>query len=341
MDERIKFELKKVSLLAFKIAIGSSLAYYIAERILHLQFASSAGIVTLLTLQTTKRDTIKMSLRRLFTFFLTYGICFLLYHLIDLAWFDYGIYLLIAVFLYEWFGLRKIVSANAVTATHFLSTQDFSFEFMLNELLLVIIGITIAIILNMFHIYNTEENNIIKCMRHVENDMKNILLELAGYLKCQSMGSNVWNDMRTLEGWLDRFSNLAHDYQGNTFVSHPEYYINYFRMRKQQCVVLHNLHSEMRRLRKLPEQANIIAEYIMTLTNYITEMNDPEEQMKELNILLENMKSEPLPKNREEFESRALLYHILMDLEDFLLFKRKFIESIDEEQFRIYWNKQV
>ena len=112
-------------------------------------------------------------------------------------------------------------------------------------------------------------------------------------------------------------------------------------MRKQQCVVLHNLHSEMRRLRKLPEQANIIADYIMTLTNHITEMNDPEEQMKQLNILLENMKSEPLPKNREEFESRALLYHILMDLEDFLLFKRKFIESIDEEQFRIYWNKQA
>lgn len=39
------------------------------------------------------------------------------------------------------------------------------------------------------------------------------------------------------------------------------------------------------------------------------------------------MKKEPLPVTREEFESRALLYHILMDLEEFLIEKKRFVTS--------------
>ena len=39
-----------------------------------------------------------------------------------------------------------------------------------------------------------------------------------------------------------------------------------------------------------------------------------------------------LPKTREEFENRAVLYHIMMDLEDFLLCKQKFIKYLDRRK---------
>lgn len=340
MDERTKFKLKKVLFLALKIGIGGSFSYYVAEHILHLQFASSAGIVTLLTLQTTKWDSIKLSFRRILTFFMTFAACFVLYHVVRVTWLDYGIYLLLMVFFCEWLGWRNAISVNAVIGAHFLSAHDFSFEFLINELLLVLIGISVALILNLFHIYNTQESSIVKSMRHTEEEMKKILLELAGYLKYQAMGEHVWNDIKALENKLDEYSDLAHEHQNNTFVSHPEYYINYFRMRKQQCGILHNLHSEMRRLRNIPEQANTVAEYIQGMTEYVTEMNDPTELMEQLGILLKDMKAQPLPESRDEFESMAMLYHILMDLEDFLLFKKRFIETIDEVQFLIYWNRK-
>ena len=64
---------KRALLLAGKIAIGSSLAIYSAE-LLHLQFSSSAGIVTLLTLITTKKGTLKLSIARVITFFLAAGV---------------------------------------------------------------------------------------------------------------------------------------------------------------------------------------------------------------------------------------------------------------------------
>lgn len=340
MTERMKFKLKKVLFLALKIGIGGSLAYYLAEQVLHLQFASSAGIVTLLTLQTTKWDTFKLSFRRILTFFLTYGTCYILYHVIRASWFDYGIYLLLMVAFCEWLGWRNAISVNAVIGAHFLSAHDFSVEFMMNELMLVVIGISVALILNLFHIYSTQESSIVKAMRHTENEMKKIFSELAGYLRHQSMGEHVWRDIKALEEKLEDYLDLAHEHQNNTFVSHPEYYINYFNMRMQQCGILHNLHAEMRRLRNLPKQAEVIADFMDLLAEHIHEMLDPKELMVHLQKMLDDMKTQPLPISREEFESRALLYHIIMDLEDFLSFKQRFIDEIDEEQFLIYWNKE-
>lgn len=51
------------------------------------------------------------------------------------------------------------------------------------------------------------------------------------------------------------------------------------------------------------------------------------------------MKQEPLSASWIEFESRAILYHVLMDLEDFLLFKKKFVEELSEQKRMIYWEK--
>lgn len=122
---------------------------------------------------------------------------------------------------------------------------------------------------------------------------------------------------------------------------HTSYYGRYFEMREKQCEALHNLHYEMEKIKQVPRQAAVIAEYIHYLSRHVTEMNDPENQLKRLEQLSNDMKKEELPKTREEFESRAVLYHILMDLEDFLNYKRQFVERIDDTQFQIYWKKEV
>ena len=60
---------KRALLFACKIALGSSMAISTAE-LLNLQFSSSAGIVTLLTLSVTKKGTLRLSAARIATFLL-------------------------------------------------------------------------------------------------------------------------------------------------------------------------------------------------------------------------------------------------------------------------------
>lgn len=340
MSEKTKLKFRKMLLLSAKIAIGSSVAIYIAE-LLHLQYAASAGIITLLTVVTTKWETLRLSILRLLTYVISVAACWLIFSLIPSIWIEYGLFLFVIVLLGEWMGWRSTLSVNAVIGTHFLTTQDFTIKFMLNELMLVVIGIVIAILLNLVHINNAHENGIIKSMRHVEHQMKQILIELAGYLSQKSSGSRVWDDLRKLESELDEFLELAYEYENNTFVTHTEYYIHYFEMRMKQCGALHNLHSEMRRMRKMPKQAHIVADFILGITQHVTEMHDPKIQMQELEQLLDELRNEPLPESHEEFENRAELYHVLLDMEEFLLYKKRFVEEIDETQFRVYWKQEI
>ncbi len=329
MDENKLLKLKKHALLALKIGVGGSLAYYVAQA-LDLTNASSAGIIALLTLLTAKTETIRLSWQRLLSFVASFVLCFVLFYVIQTPWLDYGIYLGFSVFVCELLGWRSVISVNAVIGAHFLSSGNFTPEFLLNEFLLVVIGVVIAIVFNLFQHNNAHESAMVQRMQYMESKMTNVLLELAGYLRHQSMGDHVWEDLEEIERELDISSDMAHEYHLNTFGAHSEYYINYFRMRKQQYGILHSLHTEMNRISELPKPAEIVADFITEISKHVTETNEPKALIDQLRVLVQDVQEHELPKTKEEFENRALLYHILKDMEDFLLFKQHFVESQDE-----------
>ena len=336
MNTELKLKIKKITMLSIKIAIGSCLSIYIAT-LLQLDFAISVGIITLLTILTTKWETLKLSLLRILTFLISVLILWIISNYIESNWIAYGVFILLIVFISEFLGWGATISTNAVVGTHFLTTHDFSFEFIMNEALLVGIGISFAILVNLFHDTNHQKSRIIRDMRETESKLQEILKELANYLYNNPMGNNVWSDIIALENNLEVYIERAFEYHNNTFQPHHNYYTHYFEMRARQCSILHNLHYEMKKIRRLPSQAEIIAEYVSYLKEYVVEMNDPRKQIERLEQLFEDMKQEELPKTREEFESRAILYHILMDLEDFLILKRRFVDSLDDRQLNKYW----
>lgn len=336
MNTELKLKIKKITMLSIKIAIGSCLSIYIAT-LLQLDFAISVGIITLLTILTTKWETLKLSLLRILTFLISVLILWIISNYIESNWIAYGVFILLIVFISEFLGWGATISTNAVVGTHFLTTHDFSFEFIMNEALLVGIGISFAILVNLFHDTNHQKSRIIRDMRETESKLQEILKELANYLYNNPMGNNVWSDIIALENNLEVYIERAFEYHNNTFQPHHNYYTHYFEMRARQCSILHNLHYEMKKIRRLPSQAEIIAEYVSYLKEYVVEMNDPRKQIERLEQLFEDMKQEELPKTREEFENRAILYHILMDLEDFLILKRRFVDSLDDRQLSKYW----
>lgn len=325
-------------MLAFKIGIGSSIAIYIAQT-LHLENAVSAGTVTLLTLMTTKRETIKLSIARLATFSITILMAWLTFSHINSILIAYGVLLTFVVFLAETFGWRATISVNSVVSAHLLTHQDFSVAAIWNEFLLVLIGIVLAIILNLFHANYSHKKKIVSDMRDVERKLQAFLKELAAYLLGKEIQGNVWDNICDLEDQIQEHIRNASEYLANTFQSHPEYYIAYFEMRYEQCRVLHNLHDELVKIRSIPKQAIVIAEYMLYLSEYVIEINHPTQQITRLNEIFADMRNEDLPKTRDEFENRAMLYHILMDLQDFLSHKSEFVNQLDQTQLTRYWNE--
>jgi uncharacterized membrane protein YgaE (UPF0421/DUF939 family) len=169
-----------------------------------------------------------------------------------------------------------------------------------------------------------------------------ILGAMAAYLSNRDMQINVWERITKLEQDLSDYIVDANEYQNNTFHSHPGYYIDYFEMRLKQCVVLHNLHNEMKKIRKIPTiPSQIVAEYMLYMADYVVEINLPEKQMEHLEDVFAELRKQPRPEDAEDFENRAIIFHILLGLEDFLNHKKRFVEQMCETQKEIYWMKTV
>ena len=330
---------RKIVLKGLKIALGSSIAIYLAT-LLKLNYAISAGTITLLTIVSTKWDTLKLSVMRMITLAATIFTAWVVFTHVPNEWLAYGIFVFFVVIICEMLGWGATISVNAVVGAHLLTEMEFDLEFIANEGLLVIIGITMAILLNLFTGNKRSKKELVSHIRYVDDQLQTILRELAGYLCDQETQVKIWDEIIALEEMVKGFVLEASEYQDNTFSSHPGYYIAYFEMRLGQCSVLHNLHYEMKKIRNMPSQAGIIADYILYLSDYVVELNTPTKQLERLRGIFDNMKKEPLPKSRDEFESRAILYHILMDLEDFLIFKKRFVEELNEKQRKIYWRGQ-
>ena len=335
MDKR---KLRKTLLLAIKIAVGSSIAIYAAE-LLDLEFATSAGSITLLTLVTTKWETVKLSIARIITFVITVLLGSLIFLHLSSDWIGYGIFVFLIVIICDLLGWKATISINAVIGTHLLTAGTINIQLIFNEFLLVFIGIMIAVILNLFNDYRSQKQEIKKNMRYTEQQLQMILRDVAAYLSNENMHKNIWDDIRELESKLKLFVIYAFEYQENTFQSHTGYYVDYFKMRSLQVHILHSLHYQLKKIRTIPTQAKIIADYILYIADYVIEVNVPIDQLERLYLIFKDMEAAPLPLSWPEFESRALLFHILMDIEEFLKAKKRFVEALDEKQLKKYWNK--
>ena len=242
------------------------------------------------------------------------------------------------VIIAEMLGWGATISVNALIGMHFLEVRDFEFDFIANEFMLVLIGITMALVLNLFYDYGSQRKALVENMRYTEERLQMILGEISAYLANKEMQRNVWDDICALEKEVQGFIQDAYEYQDNTFQSHPGYYIDYFEMRMKQCNVIHNLHYEMKKIRHMPDEAMIISSYVFDMLVCVKEYTVPTAQLDELHELFAIIRKNPLPKTREEFESRAMLYHILMDLEEFLVFKRRFVDGLDDKKRKLYWD---
>ena len=78
-------------------------------------------------------------------------------------------------------------------------------------------------------------------------------------------------------------------------------------------------------IRMLPEQTTKVADFFCEIETQYHRENDVADLLKQLEEMLNDMKNEKLPSNRDEFEARAVLFYILKQLDEFLMLKNSFV----------------
>ena len=315
-----------IGLRTLKTVIGAVFATIFAS-ILGVNYAVSAGIITILSLENTKKKSIKVAVKRTKATIIALIIASILFMLLGFNTYVFGLFLLIFIPITSELKISQGIVVASVLVSHILVDKQINFNVIINELLLMGIGAGVALILNMY--MPTFEKELIKGKDDIEVLIKEIIIDMASSLRNQSVSIIEQQLYNCLEEKLKSLKKIAYINMENCLFGDVEYYVNYIEMRTMQFEAMKNMRKHFRRMFKTFYQTNLVADFIEVIGNDIGKDLPMKEFFERLEILRMDFELQDLPKTREEFENRALLYQFLNDIEQFLDIKRKFNKRLE------------
>lgn len=132
-----------------KTAIGAAVGMLIAQS-LGLKYGTAAGVIVILSVQSTKRQSVKIAIQRMGAFFLALFLSSLLFNAAGFTPIIFGVFLLIFVPLAARFKLNEGIVVSSVLVTHLLVEKTTEVPLIINEILLMLIGVSTALVLNLY-----------------------------------------------------------------------------------------------------------------------------------------------------------------------------------------------
>lgn len=313
---------KEETIKLIKYVTGSVTAVLLAAA-LQLQFAYAAGIITLLTIQDTKKETVRITGKRMIIFVIMTILSALVFPLAGYHVWAFGIVLIPYLFCCMALDMKEAIAPIAVLCTHYISAQSCSPAMIMNEFLILIIGAGIGTVWNLF--MPDGRHRLLNYQKTVDDKMVYILHRMARYIGLEDKSDYTGSCFEELDAMLADLKKEALRYMNNHLITEDDYYYEYMQMRARQCVILKRIYADIIRLTTTPEQGKKLADFIQRTADEFEEQNDVSTLLAELEQLHDYYAQQELPVTRQEFENRSMLYHILEDMKVFLDIKKKFI----------------
>lgn len=307
-----------------RITFAALFSILIAEFI-GLENSMSAGIIAILSILDTRLETVKTALARFLSTLLAFAVATIIFLIFGFSVYSFGIYLAIYIPLAYLGKVEAGIAPCSVLVTHFIIAQSVSWKWQINGLLIMVIGLVLALIFNMW--IPSYDKKLEKHVRQIEKQMTLVLFLLEKYFIGGSQATTrIENELSELCDQVLEFDDLALiEYENTSFSSSiKDYYVKYAQMRKQQYDILDRMIEVLPSIVENTEENRILASIFGETAEQLDEKNPGIALLENIEKLYTIFRESELPKTREEFENRAILYYILTDFEKFLILKRDF-----------------
>ncbi len=211
---------------------------------------------------------------------------------------------------------------GSVLSTHLLVSNPIDIYWIINEFGLTLIGIGVALIFNLFTEsleHKFEENKL-----NIEEGYRKILYSMGETLITHAVPIDEQRVLEEIEENIAATKALALEINNNYLFKEKTQFIKYIDMRIMQMDTMKRMKKHFQRFYMKYEQTKMLSDLTKEVANNLSEENDCLELINKVNFLRDVYKQMDLPKSRDEFENRALLFQFLNDLEEFLQIKRDY-----------------
>jgi uncharacterized membrane protein YgaE (UPF0421/DUF939 family) len=311
-----------------KTSVGAAVSMIVASAI-GLDYSVAAGVITILSVQNTKKKSLDLAVMRIGSTLLALLIGAAAFTLLGYSAVAYGVYLLFFIPSAAALGFNDGIVPSSVLVTHLLLERSVSLPLLGNEVMLMVIGAGVGIILNIYmpKLEKQLNNDVVE----IERLMKRVLSSMSMSLSTQTVPLDEEKLYKELDEKLKAGYERALKDAGNHLVKDVRYYLRYMEMRSVQFGIMRNMRKLFERLGESYEQTKLVAALTDLVADQFHESNTARELLEDLHGYKEIFRNMELPKSRDEFEVRAALFQYINELEQLLDVKREFVASLDDE----------
>ena len=310
-----------------KLVLATYLAAWLAD-FLGLAYSTSAGIIAILSVTNTRRSTAKLAGNRFLSTLLALAIGSLSFHFLGFHLGALAIYIAIYVPVAFRLGWEIGITPSTVLVTHLLLEKSTSWSLLGNELALFLIGTGFALLANLY--MPSRQQEIDSYHGRLEEELKKIVLRFGYFLKSGD-GRNDAALIKELDTILQQALQLVYLDHSNHLFHQTNYHIHYFEMRRAQNRILLDMAGNINTCRLAASESFILAKLFLKTAKQLSQANPGHDLLDEIEEYLAVFRKRPLPKTRQEFETRATLLQLLRDLETFIRIKVEFYENYKED----------
>ena len=299
-----------------KLSFGSILAIIIAS-LFKLEYPIVAGVITILVVKDTKKETLIGTLSKIFGFILCTVYSYMCFNLFGYNLLAFSTYILITIFTCFALKIRDVIALCVVIASHYLIQGSMSIYWILNETGIFIIGAGIGVIINLFIPSNFHK--IYLGQDKLQEQVSLILIDIASIISNPDKELDFQDNLDKLNKLINNSTKAAYENINNNLLSDTKYFLEHMEIIKSQRDILNSLYELVYQLDYVPYQGYIIAEFLNRVGNTPFDSSNVSTLLDDLDTIYNDMKTQPLPKNREEFENRAVLFLCLVEIRKYLV----------------------
>lgn len=313
---------------SIKIILGFILGTLLAS-IFNLDFPISAGIITILNLLDTKKASIDVSVRRLLSSVMGLILIYIIFE--SVAYNISAMFLFVIIFtpLAFKFKVKEGLVVNIVIGSHLLAYHQATLSHFMNELFLVVIGVLLGMIISF---YVPKNEKVIQSLIHEIDEQ--IRQNLYGISLSINNLCFIDEDDFNIDHLIEKIKfakSMARDQMNNYYSIDYSYYYEFFQLRMNQIHRIKYMKERLDQVFVNQSQAKLLSDFTEKLSVVFNPHNDGSLLLEELKDIKKSFDNLPLPDSRDSFKEQSALLQFIIDLEEFILMKVRYVERNKEK----------
>ena len=300
--------------LLLKMTIGFIVGMLLAM-LFKLPYFYTAGVIAVLSFESTRKASIQASIKRLLASVLSLGLASLLFYVFSFEVWVLFLFVLLFIPLTFAINISKGIIVSLVLVSQIFLEKDISYA--LNATYILLIGIGVAYLLNL---YMPKNPYIKRDVDAIDQSINQLIQDIAymnvvSFIKIDAKLKQVYQQIQI------EIENI----------NLPELTkrLKYIEMRKEQVSILKRIHKILLSIDMMKEK-QIILDFLKSFDHKIGEDNYAKELDVKLQELFYYFKQTDLPENRDLFEKRAQLYYVLLEIDQFLNLKLMYHDTVEK-----------